>query len=96
MDKMKIYFPYRKFAYWYRTLIIKAYISQKRASHYLQISQGNMNRYCNGQTIPSIRFYVKSVRMACERLQIDINQTLLEGLELIPNEKPTEFDNEQI
>ena len=34
--------------------------------------------------------------MACERLQIDINQTLLEGLELIPNEKPTEFDNEQI
>ena len=91
---MKIFLPYRKFACWYRTLIIRAYQTQKRACHYLQISNGNMNRYCNGQQIPSIRFFVKSLRKCCAILDLDVNQTMLDGLALIPDEKPTEFDNE--
>lgn len=53
-----------------------------------------MNRYCNGQQIPSIRFFVKSLRKCCAILDLDVNQTMLDGLALIPDEKPTEFDNE--
>tara|TARA_B100000282_G_C31620303_1_gene439048 strand:+ start:132 stop:407 length:276 start_codon:yes stop_codon:yes gene_type:complete len=88
------FFPYRKFAFWYRTKITSAYNSQKRACHYLGISHGIMNRYCNGSDLPSLRFYVKSIRKCCDILGEDLNQTLLEGLALIPNDKPTEFDDE--
>ena len=50
-----------------------------------------MNRYCNGSDLPSLRFFVKSIRKCCDILGEDLNQTLLEGLALIPNDKPTEL-----
>lgn len=91
-NKLKL-LPYREFAFWYRTIITRAYNSQKRACYYLGISSGNLNKYCNGCTLPSLRFFMLSIRECCDILELDIKSTISDGLLLIPDEKKMDMND---